>query len=583
MYCLLCHEKIPRLRAWRTKSEFCCDEHAALYKKQTLERLLVDPAATPNGQSSLPDPPEPEEFELEELQPVGSQEAISAEAPESVQWESLEFPDELEENSPDLPMPAEIEQSDGIDELWKLASEIGDRRGPSGRFSMAEQHEGPSDVSRQSAEEALEALRSLASKSAARREEPPPDPAPPTFAMPPAAESSADDDFDDAAALREIRDLDGAPEPDLAPAFEPEPEPYRGRTDQDDVEDASILEQLMAEPVKPRRRRPTPQASVKNESAEDAREPIAPAAELRHNIVDEPVVPEPDLQEIVAAVPGEAAEALQELVGELKSGPQAAALDLDAPEPAWDFDDAANELAALDESLSTTGSPAMPYEAGAVLEVDIAPEDPAWETLDALDLVEGDIEPPEPELEDALPAEEAAKLAAAPVEDREVAAPGGAAAKAGLNGIASGDRSSHVRRGPSTRFRAVTTFAEIRLEPAAWPGAERIAAHGQRVAAASESEPAAPGFHLFLPAGFAAQGPGAWSMHEDSVVIEPEAALETSRLAESGLAITAASTPFEPGGLFFDVALSGGIGRPPAESDADADEAGVSAGRSNRS
>jgi len=42
MFCLLCHEKISRLRAWRTKSEFCCDEHAEIYKRQTLERLLTD-------------------------------------------------------------------------------------------------------------------------------------------------------------------------------------------------------------------------------------------------------------------------------------------------------------------------------------------------------------------------------------------------------------------------------------------------------------------------------------------------------------------------------------------------------------
>ena len=40
MHCLLCHEKIPRIRYWRTKSEFCCDEHAALHRRQTMERLV---------------------------------------------------------------------------------------------------------------------------------------------------------------------------------------------------------------------------------------------------------------------------------------------------------------------------------------------------------------------------------------------------------------------------------------------------------------------------------------------------------------------------------------------------------------
>ncbi len=42
MQCLLCHKKISRLRVWKTKSEFCSDEHADTYKKQTLERLLRD-------------------------------------------------------------------------------------------------------------------------------------------------------------------------------------------------------------------------------------------------------------------------------------------------------------------------------------------------------------------------------------------------------------------------------------------------------------------------------------------------------------------------------------------------------------
>lgn len=54
MYCLLCKEKISRLRSWRTKSEFCSDEHAAQYKKQTLDRLLTEDADD-NG-SSVPLP-----------------------------------------------------------------------------------------------------------------------------------------------------------------------------------------------------------------------------------------------------------------------------------------------------------------------------------------------------------------------------------------------------------------------------------------------------------------------------------------------------------------------------------------------
>jgi hypothetical protein len=54
MHCLLCHEKIPRLRAWTGKSEFCCDEHAELYKQQTMDRLLVDDSESKGAAPALP-------------------------------------------------------------------------------------------------------------------------------------------------------------------------------------------------------------------------------------------------------------------------------------------------------------------------------------------------------------------------------------------------------------------------------------------------------------------------------------------------------------------------------------------------
>lgn len=47
MHCLLCHEKISKIRHWRTKSEFCCDEHAAIHRRQTLERLVGHVASSP--------------------------------------------------------------------------------------------------------------------------------------------------------------------------------------------------------------------------------------------------------------------------------------------------------------------------------------------------------------------------------------------------------------------------------------------------------------------------------------------------------------------------------------------------------
>jgi MinD-like ATPase involved in chromosome partitioning or flagellar assembly len=53
MHCLLCHEKISRIRHWRTKSEFCCDEHAAIHRRQTLERLVGHVASPPSDVLSI--------------------------------------------------------------------------------------------------------------------------------------------------------------------------------------------------------------------------------------------------------------------------------------------------------------------------------------------------------------------------------------------------------------------------------------------------------------------------------------------------------------------------------------------------
>ena len=53
MRCLLCGNKVPRLRYWKTKSEFCSDDHADSHKRQTLDRLmqaqeeLLSPAPLP--------------------------------------------------------------------------------------------------------------------------------------------------------------------------------------------------------------------------------------------------------------------------------------------------------------------------------------------------------------------------------------------------------------------------------------------------------------------------------------------------------------------------------------------------------
>jgi MinD-like ATPase involved in chromosome partitioning or flagellar assembly len=83
MYCLLCHEKISRIRHWRTKSEFCSDEHAAVHRRQTLERLVghVAPSndSDENGLAVLAgDGGEYEEYEDESDLPRASLDALEA-------------------------------------------------------------------------------------------------------------------------------------------------------------------------------------------------------------------------------------------------------------------------------------------------------------------------------------------------------------------------------------------------------------------------------------------------------------------------------------------------------------------------
>ena len=54
MRCLVCDRRVPRLRSWRKKSEFCSDAHAETYRQQTLARLLDK--SDPTSEVSLPLP-----------------------------------------------------------------------------------------------------------------------------------------------------------------------------------------------------------------------------------------------------------------------------------------------------------------------------------------------------------------------------------------------------------------------------------------------------------------------------------------------------------------------------------------------
>jgi hypothetical protein len=118
MFCLLCHEKISRLRAWRTKSEFCCDDHADIYKRQTLERLLTDhqdinPAEAP----PLPVDNSRSSGDAEEKVPASETLARFAEEDAKTSIEQSFEPagePELDGGSRD----------EGLQELWRLAEEV---------------------------------------------------------------------------------------------------------------------------------------------------------------------------------------------------------------------------------------------------------------------------------------------------------------------------------------------------------------------------------------------------------------------------------------------------------------------------
>ncbi|MCB1019986.1 MAG: hypothetical protein KDC27_08660 [Acidobacteria bacterium] len=570
MYCLLCHEKIPRLRAWRTKSEFCCDEHASLYKKQTLERLLVDPSASQNGQSHLPEPPEPEEFEMDEPA-VPTQETAAAsaddvqvEAGASPNWRGLDFPGQFE-NDDDLPEPAEMDETDGIGEVWRIADEAHHR-------AAASSHAGSPAVNSQSAEEALEALRSLANRSSKVRDAQDEEPRPrPVFEMPAPApgEPGLEPEFDERALLDEIREAgedlpvlkeELAPEPEAEQTGEPEeprlPQPSRAAH----PEEISILDELMADPLDswPRDARAGRASAPIETWTVHSDEPEVDESFAEERIVDESLTEElgavdlaaeePIFDELLAESPvsptagssddsadgGAAAAALRELVNALEAVDDSVnVLDLDAPEPDWAFDDDSSaEISALKESLSAVGSPAARFDIGDSSDIDVSPDEPDFEELAAFDLDQDDIEPPEPEV----------------ANERQTAAP----AASSRNGTNHGEPTAHGAPRQATRFKPVTEFAEIRLEPASWQP------HGDWMAAASANrlDAVAPQLStVSLPPemGWGPGRSGTMSMHEASVRIEPEASLETEVDSDLGARLGPAPMPFAPGGLFFDL------------------------------
>lgn len=146
MHCLLCHEKIPRLRAWTGKSEFCCDEHADLYKKQTMDRLLVDDSASRGSAPALP--------------------IFEADAP-SVDHILLKSQPKKGKSG------KEADEVGEVDELWKLAERMGSQPSKPPTGILLPGATGGKQVSAQdqSADEALAALQALAAEAAQAKQD----------------------------------------------------------------------------------------------------------------------------------------------------------------------------------------------------------------------------------------------------------------------------------------------------------------------------------------------------------------------------------------------------------------------------
>ncbi len=155
MHCLLCHQKIARLRAWRTKSEFCSDECSDRYKKQTLERLLTDQNTSSADAVPLPlDEPSPEDLEPAVRESDDPPPPAAGAAVDGAVATSL-FGDE----------------EAGEDELWRLAGEVGGLpEGFEDGENSAASQEHAADT--QGPDDALAALRDIAAKADTRPEGP---------------------------------------------------------------------------------------------------------------------------------------------------------------------------------------------------------------------------------------------------------------------------------------------------------------------------------------------------------------------------------------------------------------------------
>lgn len=274
MYCLLCHEKIPRLRAWRTKSQFCSDECAAKYKSQTMERLLTDQAEVDAVPPPL-DAPAVEDLDIDltaEPPPDLTGATEANEADEIAAFEQDVFRDDFDEPA-SLPSGSGGEPyGGGEDELWMLADEVG--------------MNASSQVDQQSAEDALQALAELSRDAETRRTEKPAD------EIETAAQQPPEPDFGS--------DMDLLDEAELELATQPPPEGVVAPQDAPFLDTSSLLDELVREGDWNERA----QAATTDAAPESVNELEAVVAELETvekaadavgaDAVAEAVEPEPD-------------------------------------------------------------------------------------------------------------------------------------------------------------------------------------------------------------------------------------------------------------------------------------------------
>lgn len=166
MECLYCHKKFSSLRFWKS-SQFCSPEHAEDYRTQTLDRLMGDDSAGSGEKQPLP---LPEILGPEQEPALAGPPQLNAAPPES-EWAPAQL--EVPAAGPvgfGLARPSALitpPPAGAYPTIEEILSRAGKQdSGPAEEIASWQQAPGsPSDhvdVRQQTAEEALEALRSLA-------------------------------------------------------------------------------------------------------------------------------------------------------------------------------------------------------------------------------------------------------------------------------------------------------------------------------------------------------------------------------------------------------------------------------------